>query len=74
MGDEVAEIAVLDILLGLPGERDDEVPLLLRRAREAARGVEEPLGARYRHPLPAAAAARAIPPIQPPPHRHRIEP
>ena len=33
--DEIAEIPVLDILLGLPGERVNDLPLLRRRAREA---------------------------------------
>ena len=48
--DEIAEIPVLDILLGLPGERVNNLPLLRRRAREAARRLEEPLRARDRHP------------------------
>lgn len=41
---------MLDILLGLPGKSVNDLPLLRRRAREAARRLEEPLRARDRHP------------------------
>jgi hypothetical protein len=58
MRDEVAEIAVLDIRLRIPREGFDGRPLLLRRARQAARRREEPLGAWYRHPPPIQSRAR----------------
>jgi hypothetical protein len=73
MRDEVAEIPVPDILLGFPGERGHEVPLLLRRARKAARRLEEAIRARDRHP--AARRSRSDPapgPIESPPQHGEI--
>lgn len=52
---------MLDILLGLLGKRVNDLPLLRRRAREAARRLEEPLRARDGHP---AADTTPTPPDQ----------